>query len=114
MTCTKHSSIVPNSTPTTSPTTTITMTPPSALRTRAPLPKSRKTVRFAADTKDVDTSDVSARKYRSPRKLSSLLFAPPVPAPPKPAPPHREFRPDYYDVIASRDRLSHASRSWMY
>lgn len=83
------------------------MIPPSALRTRAPRPK--KTVRFTPDTKDVDTSDLSARKYR---RSTALLFAP-KPTP-KPAPPRREFGADLHDAIASRDRISHMSRNWMY
>jgi hypothetical protein len=81
--------------------------PPSALRTRAARPK--KTVRFAPDTKETDTSDLSARKYRRP---STLLFAPPPK--PKPAPQRQLFRADYHDAIASRDRMTHISRSWMY
>ncbi|GMK59604.1 hypothetical protein CspeluHIS016_0802100 [Cutaneotrichosporon spelunceum] len=75
----------------------------SALRTTP-----KKTVRFAPDTKVVDTSDISAFKYRRHR------FAPPKPPTPQPKPVRAPFRPDMRDVVAARERMSHMSRGWMY
>ncbi|BEJ10800.1 hypothetical protein CspHIS471_0102220 [Cutaneotrichosporon sp. HIS471] len=64
----------------------------------------KKTVRFAPDTKVIDTSDISAHKYRH------LTLAPR----PQPKPARPQLRPDLYEAVASRERISNMSRSWMY
>ncbi|BEI79731.1 hypothetical protein CcaverHIS002_0102600 [Cutaneotrichosporon cavernicola] len=66
----------------------------------------KKTVRFAPDTKVIDTSDISANKYR---RLTRLAPRPQ----PKPT-PRPQFQPDLYEAVASRERIYNMSRSWMY
>lgn len=83
------------------------MPPPALVLTRT-RGKPKKTVRFASDTKEVDTYAVSARKYRGSHYATI----------PKPAPPPSRQQIERIERVREetiyRARASHMSRSWMY
>lgn len=80
--------------------------PPALALSRTVKPK--KTVRFAPDTKDVDTYAISARKYRR----ASAHTTVPKPTPPAWREVERVERVREEAIV--RARVSHMSRSWMY